>query len=208
MTLPGGSSETRSCSYRIEIMSVPIDCRLMALPLSWYRSTAGKVLASTSISGRSVVGVVDSEVVGSEVMGSEVVGGKVAGTNVDIGVGIGVRAGVGAGVRLGDGSAPTAVGLGVGVGSAGAADGLGLGAEVWPVLAGAGVSTPSTIVKVYVTAQRRSPLRSLWSNSSATIVCVPIVAAHGTNRRFWRALSPSSAHGAPFSVAVTVALSR
>ena len=113
-----------------------------------------------------------------------------------LGAGVGLTVGLAMGEVVG-----VMVGRGVGVG-------VGVGAGVGPVLSGAGLNSPSTTVKVYATAQRRSPLRFFRSNSSATIVWVPIVAVHGTYSRFWRALSPSSDHGAAFSVAVMVTLSR
>ena len=134
-TLAGSSLETIACSYRIDILDVPMDARLMAAPSTRSRSVAGTELASTSMSGKA--------------------------PRVGAGVGDGVGRSAGLGVGTDEAVVDTGVGNGVG---------LGLGAGVGTVLAGAGVSTPSTIVKVYVTAQRTAPLRFFRSNSSATIV--------------------------------------
>jgi hypothetical protein len=152
-TLPGDSLETLACSYRIEIWDVPMDVgpRMMALPLTRCKSVAGTELASTNMSGKSPeVGTVGATV--------GLAGG--AGVGLELGAGVG---GDTAAVGVGPG-------VGVGVGSNTVVVGLGLGAGVGTVLAGAGEDPPFTIVKVYVTAQRRLPLRFLWSNSSATIV--------------------------------------
>ena len=151
-TLPGDSLETLACSYRIEIWDVPmvVGPRMMALPLTRCKSVAGTELASTNMSGKSPeVGTVGATV--------GLAGG--AGVGLELGAGVG-----------GD-TAAVGVGVGVGVGSNTVVVGLGLGAGVGTVLAGAGEDPPPfTIVKVYVTAQRRLPLRFFWSNSSATIV--------------------------------------
>jgi len=132
---------------------------MMALPLTRCKSVAGTELASTSMSGKSPeVGTVGATVglAGGAGVGLEL-GAGVGGDTAAVGVGPGVGVGVGPGV-------------GVGVGSNTVVVGLGLGAGVGTVLAGAGEDPPFTIVKVYVTAQRRLPLRFFWSNSSATIV--------------------------------------
>ena len=188
-TLPGDSLETLACSYRIEIWDVPMELspRMMALPLTRCKSVAGTELASTNMSGKSpevetvgaTVGIAGGAGVGLELGAG--VGGDTAAVGVGDGPGVGVGVGsntvvVGLGLGAGVGSGTTAVGVGdgpgvgVGVGSNMVVVGLGLGAGVGTVLAGAGEDLPFTIVKVYVTAQRRSPLRFFWSNSSATIV--------------------------------------
>ena len=161
--------------------------RMMALPLTRCKSVAGTELASTNMSGKSPeVGTVGATVglAGGAGVGLELgagVGGDTAAVGVGPGVGVGsntVVVGLGLGAGVGGDAAAVGVGVGdrdgpgpgVGVGSTTVVVGLGLGAGVGTVLAGAGEDPPFTIVKVYVTAQRRLPLRFFWSNSSATIV--------------------------------------